>query len=107
MLDLVVTLEPHKGVQQTDLGLVEVELDQYRVFAAANGRKLCVGYVGKRSGLPFCPTAPFVELPETVQDEIYRQVCQVIGEDRILGLKPLTREQLEAAGLADESEEDE
>lgn len=98
-MEVPVKLEPHKGVIYDDvLGAIESELDQWRVFATVGdaGKTVCVGYVGKAKGRAFCPLPNFVDLPEAYQQAIHAGVCREIGEQRPLGIAPMSVRELAA-----------
>lgn len=73
--DIEVTLAPHLGHQATRLGVIEIDLGQWLVFA--NGRH--VGYVDKRPGFGVKLIA--FGLPEVVQQTIKRKVDELLGRE--------------------------
>jgi hypothetical protein len=73
MNDIKVDLRPHVGKQPTRIGVLEVDLGQWMVFA--NG--FHVGYVGKKA-----PTRVRIihqSLPLGAKEEIKRQVDVLLG----------------------------
>lgn len=94
-MQVEVELRPHKGLQQTPLGPVEVEHDQWLVMARTDwtgGNWVHVGYIGKPS--PTSPSPPFNgletfrRLPVQFKDAICSRVRSLIGTDAMRVCEP-------------------
>lgn len=94
-----VELRPHIGFEDTPVGRVQVEHDQWYVMAKGEDapQPVMVGYLGKASGRPFCPISSFVDLPREAQAEIHAAVNQLVGEERPMGIVPIPLAVAEAA----------
>lgn len=95
---ITVTLKDHIGRQEVaGLGYIDVVHDQWIVSAtnSENGQTMFVGYCAKRKGGPFLPCVPYVELPASVQEEIRLGVNQACGEERPVGILPLSPRAIE------------
>lgn len=71
--DLVVELVPHMGRQSTRIGVLEVDLGQWRV--KVNG--FCVGYIDKQPG--FGVKLTYQNLPEAAKQIIKDKVDVLLG----------------------------
>ena len=85
-MQVEIELRPHKGIQQTELGPVEVELKQWLVMAKTNwlvDRWLHVGYVcypcSANPSPPFNGLESFRKLPEAYKQQIADQVRAKVG----------------------------
>lgn len=80
--DIVVGLIPHVGVQATPLGPVQVEHDQWIIWAARRGEgELQVGYVGKKPGSPinFLRQPNGQPWPELIKQAVRDYVAAELG----------------------------
>lgn len=106
---IAVELKPHVGVEDTPVGRVQVEHDQWLVMARGEeqSQATLVGYIGKATGRPLCPISTFVELPREAQSEIHAAVNALLGEERPMGVIPIPFAVAEAAldGVDGEDEE--
>jgi hypothetical protein len=73
--DIEVDLIPHTSLQSTRIGVLEVDLGQYRI--RANG--FCVGYIDKRPG--FGAVLSHTSLPVAVQEIIKQKVDVILGRE--------------------------
>lgn len=78
-MEIKVEIEPHKGVRDTVLGPVEVDLGQYRIFADSGNGRVHVAYKDKREGfgIKFLST---VKLTPEVQEVIKSKVDELTGQ---------------------------
>lgn len=106
-MQLTVTLKPHVGYQDTELGRVEVEHDQWMVFAQGEeGPPIQMGYVGKQAGRPFNGFENYTKLPEVMRVEIERQLNEQLGDKRRVFMQPVISP-AEIAQLTQQSDGDE
>lgn len=94
-MQVEVELRPHKGVQHTPLGPVEVEHDQWMVMARTDwtgSQWLHMGYVGKPSATrpapPFNGLETFRRLPAQFKDLICWRVRSLIGTQTMRVCEP-------------------
>lgn len=73
--DIQVKLIPHVGRQSTPLGILEIDLGQYRI--QANG--ICVGYIAKKPG--FAAILTHQSLPQVAKDIIKQKVDDILGRN--------------------------
>lgn len=73
MSDIEVTLKPHVGLQSTRIGVLEVDLGQWMIYA----NNIHVGYVSKKPGTLI--NLIHMTLPLSAKDEIRRQVDLLLG----------------------------
>lgn len=73
MNDIVVELKPHVGHQSTRIGVLEVDLGQWMIYA----NKIHVGYVSKEPGNQI--NLIHMTLPLSAKEEIRRQVDLLLG----------------------------
>ena len=80
-MDLTVELRPHVGKMNTNLGAIDVEHDQWMVFGKTPEieRPIFLGYIGKREGSPFNGYTTYRDLPQSLKDEVVKQVTTLAG----------------------------
>lgn len=92
MRGLAIELRPHTGMQQTELGPVAVEHNQWMVFARTEytgDRAVHLGYIGKSPGSPFNGLPQFRDLPQVVKDQIIEKLANVVGVGDLRVHEPL------------------
>lgn len=95
-----IELKPHKGIQRSIFGPIEVEFDQWMIYA--NG--LHVGYVGKQSGAPI---NIFAELSKSMLQDLKASIEQHMGEPSPMAVAPTNEEVAEHLEAISEEENDE
>jgi hypothetical protein len=76
---MIVKIEKHIGQMATALGVVNVDHDQYQVFAGASEADLkLVGYLPKAEGSRFMPV---INLPDQLWDVIINECKSFKGGD--------------------------
>lgn len=102
---VTIELVTHKGIQESALGWVENELNQWMVrgLNPETGKWILLGYLGKDPQRKFCPLLPFVELPDALQAEVVSEISRLAGRVVDVGIAPLPVAAL-AAVDADEDE---
>lgn len=80
-----IELKPHKGIQRSMFGPIEVEHDQYMIYA--NG--LHVGYVGKSAGAPI---NIFAEMPKSMLLELKKSIEEHMGAPSSIAIAPTDEE---------------
>lgn len=89
-----IELKPHKGVQRSIFGPLEVEHDQWMIYA--NG--LHVGYVGKSPGAPI---NIFADLPQSMLQQLRAAIQEHMGSPAPMAVAPTDREVAEHLELLD------
>lgn len=95
-----IELKPHKGIQRSVFGPIEVEFDQWMIYA--NG--LHVGYVGKQ---PSAPINIFAELSKSMLQDLKSCVEQHMGQPAPMAVAPTDEEVEEHLQVISEEEDDE
>ena len=91
MEKITVELQPHTALQNSKLGVVEIEYDQYKVMVNGN----LAGYVGKGEDTSVKFIA--VSVSQQIKEEICKQVGELLGADGPVELR-------EPARIPDETE---
>lgn len=89
-----IELRPHKGVQRSIFGPIEVEHDQYMIYA--NG--LHVGYVGKSPGAPI---NIFADLPQSMLQQLRAAIQEHMGSPAPMAVAPTDEEVAEHLQVLD------
>ena len=80
MVEVNVELRPHKGIQQTPLGPVEVTHAQMLVLASVGSNPLRhVAYVGTQPNAPFNGLPQFTDLPAEYQEAIVAKTTAMMA----------------------------
>ena len=95
-----IELKPHKGIQRSIFGPIEVEHDQYMIYA--NG--LHVGYVGKSPGAPI---NIFAELNASMLSQLKKSIEEHIGQPLKMSVAPTEEEVREHLNVLNEEGDDE
>jgi len=108
---IAVELRPHKGIQRTALGPVEVEHDQYMIFAQGGDGPLChVGYVGKQPLAPvnFLRQPSGQPWPEPIKQAVREAIATQLGAGERRECQPpeLQPEEDEADDFDDDDSDD-
>lgn len=105
-----VELRPHRGFQQTRLGPLPVEHNQYEIYAGKPGeRRQRIGYVGKQPNAPinFLRQPNGQEWPEVVKQAVRQAIANKLpGDDERREAQPPEQQPDEPDELI-ELEEDE
>ena len=80
-----IELKPHKGIQRSMFGPIEVEHNQWMIYS--NG--LHVGYVGKDPGAPI---NIFADLPKSMLLELRKAIEEEMGALAPLAVAPTDEE---------------
>lgn len=82
-MQITVELRPHIGKTQTVFGAVDLEHDQWMVFATsvdvAQPATVFLGYVGKRDGSCFNGYTTYRDLPPAMKLDVVQQVSVLVG----------------------------
>ena len=95
-----IELKPHKGIQRSIFGPIEVEHNQWMIYA--NG--LHVGYVGKDPGSPI---NIFAELPKSMLLELKKCVEEHMGAAAPMAVAPSEDEVERHLNLIEGEDDDE
>lgn len=81
-MPIIAGLIPHRGIQRTALGPIEIEHDQWIIWAAEEGRgELQVGYVGKHRDAPinWLRQPNGQPWPEPVKQAVRAKIAEQLG----------------------------
>lgn len=94
-----IELKPHKAIQRSVFGPIEVEFDQWLIYA--NG--LHVGYVGKQAGAPI---NIFAELNKSMLQQLKSAIEEHMGAPSPMAVAPTEDEVAEHLSIVNEEEND-
>jgi len=82
-MQITVELRPHIGKTQTLFGPVDLEHDQWMVFATSSDvvrpTTIFLGYIGKKEGSAFNGYTTYRDLPPQLKSDVVCQVSSLVG----------------------------